>query len=190
MKRVDEELIKACIKNDRRAQFKLYELCYPILISVCLRYEHNKEDARHMLNIGFMKIITNLQSFSGTHVFEAWARRIMINTLIDEYRVKKRMKEHVVFEEIESRSYEKQGAELNLSEHKFNAEELEMMVQELPEDTRKVFNLFAIDGYAHNEIADLLKIPVGTSKWHVSRARTMLQSMILKKIENSKVIVK
>ena len=188
--KVEESLLKSCQKDDRMAQFKLYELCFPSLMGVCLRYEHNYEDARYMLNIGFMKIITNLDKCPGSKSFEPWARRIMINTLIDEYRSKKRMKEHIVYDEIENGVYEKENIAVNQSEHKFDAEELELMIQSLPEDTRKVFNLFAIDGYAHHEIADMLNIPVGTSKWHVSKARTALQEMIQNKIQHSKVAVK
>lgn len=188
--KVSEDVIQSCIKNDRKAQFKLYELCYSVLMSICLRYEHNKEDARFMLNIGFMKIVTNLEKCPGTESFEPWCRRIMINTMIDEYRAKKRMKEHIVFEEIETTLFEKKNVDVNLSELKFNAEELEMMVQSLPEDTRKVFNLFAIDGYPHQEIAEMLDIPLGTSKWHVSRARALLQDMIKNKASNSKVKVR
>jgi len=178
MLKVDKELIDLCKKGDRRAQNKLYELCYGILLSICLRYEKNIEDAKHMLNIGFLKIAINLDKYSPEVNFEHWIRRIMINTNIDEFRRNKKRKE--LFSDVES------DISLNNSSHyhhnqsssALEAEDLEMMIRSLPADMQKVFNLFAIDGYSHNDISDMMGIPVGTSKWLVSTARQKLRVLV------------
>ena len=178
MLKVDKELIKLCKKGDRRAQNKLYELCYGILLSICLRYERNIEDAKHMLNIGFLKISINLDKYSPEVNFEHWIRRIMINTNIDEFRSNRKRKE--IFSDMEdeislniSSNYQH-----NQTSSKLEAEDLEMMIRSLPSDMQKVFNLFAIDGYSHNDISDMMGIPVGTSKWLVSTARQKLRVLV------------
>jgi len=147
-------------------------------MSVCLRYEKNEEDARYMLNVGFMKIVTNLTKFTDDMTFDYWMRRIMINTLIDEYRRKKKVSEHFVNTEFDSTEHVTSLTSWNQADLNFQAEELEIMIQQLPADTQKVFNLFAIDGYSHKEIADYMSMPVGTSKWHVSKARDILGKLI------------
>jgi RNA polymerase sigma-70 factor (ECF subfamily) len=187
MLNVNRELIDLCIRKNRRAQNKLYELCFGILMSICLRYEKNEEDARYMLNVGFMKIITNLTKFTDEMTFEYWMRRIMINTLIDEYRKKKKINEHFVNAELDSNYHVVSLTSWNSAELKFQAEELEIMIRQLPSDTQNVFNLFAIDGYSHKEISEKMSMPVGTTKWHVSKARDILGKLIAEKSNKIKV---
>ncbi len=183
---VSKELLIQCLKKDRRAQNMLYEKCFGILMSIGLRYEKNEEDARFMVNIGFMKIITKLNKYHFDVEFEYWIRRIMINTMIDEYRKNKRRNEVIKYNDLENTYMRNQVSVLNKADDQFNAEELQLMIRLLPTDTQKVFNLFAIDGYSHKEISEMMKIPVGTSKWHVSKAREILVKMIERKNEHIK----
>lgn len=176
--KVRNGLINKCKRGDRRAQNRLYEQCYDVLISICHRYENNEEDARHLLNIGFLKIITNLDKMPVDAHFEPWIKRIMINTNIDEYRKNKRRLDNLNYEEDQLETVGTENFEINNSSQKHSAEELEKMIQSLPDNMQKVFNLFAIDGYSHKEIGEMLNIPIGTSKALVSKARTRLKFLM------------
>ena len=185
---ISPQLIKACIKQERQAQSELYRLCYGVLMGVCLRYHTNKEDAVAAMNQGFLKILNKLESRGESVPFEAWIRRIMINTLIDEFRKNRRRKEMIHYTDWEE-PVPARGEELDFNEadQRLDAEAVEVLIQALPPMSRQVFNLFAVDGYAHQEIADRLGISVGTSKWHVSNARKTLQEQLkalMKREEN------
>lgn len=177
---VDQELIQLCKKEDRRAQFNLYKQCYGILMAVCLRYERNKEDAEELVNMGFLKIVTKLDKYNSDIPFEAWIRRIMINTVIDEFRKRKKEQETIEYTDFDDHHHHRQ-VEMNEADLRFDAEELELMLRNLPNVTQKVFNLHVIDGYSHKEVSDMLNISVGTSKWHVSNARKLLKEQIEKR---------
>lgn len=175
---IEKALIKECLNDNRKAQFKLYKVCYGILMSVCLRYEKNKEDAEEMLNVGFLKIVTNLEKYDNQVPFEAWIRRIMMNTIIDAYRRNKKDREHIEYTDFEEPHFEKERLSYNQAQLDFDAEELLEMIRELPETTGKVFNMHVIEGYSHKEIAAQLNMSAGTSKWHVSHARKELKKKI------------
>lgn len=179
---IDKELIKACIAKKRKAQFQLYKLCYGILMSVCFRYENNKEDAEFLLNKAFYKILTKLESYSEQVPFEAWIRRIAINTAIDEYRKNQRSKLDFV-EEPQQVSPLNQ-LDYNEADKKFDAEELLNLVKKLPPASQRVFNLYVIDGFNHKEIAEKLDMSEGTSKWHLSSARKKLKELMQKMMNN------
>ena len=174
---VPKDILKKCRKNDRRAQFELYELCYPTLMSVCLRYEKNKESAEELLNLAFYKILTKLDKYAPNVPFEAWIRRVTINTIIDEFRKKSRDK-HTFLEKLEG-SIPIANMNYNEADQKFDAAELEEMIRQLPETSQKVFNLYIIDGYNHREIGEMLGISEGTSKWHLSTSRKSLKKSVL-----------
>jgi len=180
---IDLELINACVKKNRKAQFTLYQKCYALLLSVCLRYEHNKSDADHVLNKAFLKILNNLDSFNLNIPFEPWIRRIMINTIIDEYRRSKKNAHVITIEEISSLSNVDDVVDINEATKRFDERDLLRMLENLPTVSKQVFNLFAIDGYAHKEIAEMLNMSEGTSKWHVSFARKKLREMIREREE-------
>ena len=179
MLKVDKDLLDQCKKGDRRAQNELYEKCYAILLSICLRYERNLEEAKHIMNLGFLKIATNLDRWSPEVSFENWIRRIMINTNIDEYRKKKKRRQVFSDLDVEDHKPDLRHFDVNAALDRLNVEVLEKLVQNLPEDMRKVFNLFAIDGYSHGEIGEMLDIPEGTSKWLLSIARKSLREKII-----------
>lgn len=155
-------------------------------MSVCIRYKKNEEDAREILNQGFLKILNNLEKYS-THIpFEAWIKRIMINTIIDEYRKNKRRKETFEYTNFETVELYDDFHEINTADLHFDAEELQDMIKTLPPTSQKVFNLFAIDGYSHKEISELIDISVNASKWHVSNARKTLRQMISETLQIKK----
>lgn len=171
-----ESLIKGCIKGKRKAQYALYRHCYTLLLPVCMRYQHNEEDARAILNEGFLKILDNLESYKPEIPFEAWCKRIMINTIIDEYRKTRNKPSTFDYQELGKK--EEVGISLNEAMEVLTADDLEKMLQCLPANSRKVFNLYAIDGYSHKEISEKLTISEGTSKWHVNNARHKLQQIL------------
>lgn len=183
---IEKRLLDACIKKKRKAQFQLYKNCYSMLMSVCIRYKKNKEDATEILNIGFLKILNNLHKYNDKAPFEAWIKRIMINTVIDEYRKEKKGRETIEYTDLGDDKYLNMHFDYNEADKNFDADELERILKRLPPVSKRVFNLHAIDGYSHKEIAELLEISEGTSKWHVSNARNMLKKMLGKKLNPAK----
>lgn len=173
---IQPQLIALCIKHDRKAEYELYKLSYSYLMSICLRYSRDKDSASEMLNSGFLKILTNLSSYKPEVPFKAWIRRIMVNTLIDEYRKNKREKEKVTY--VEEYYDNSDFSEVNEALSRINYNQILEHINHLPEATKKVFNLFAIDGYSHKEIGVLLQISEGTSKWHLNAARQKLKEYI------------
>ena len=153
------------------------------MLSICLRYERNKEDADFMLNQGFMKVLTKLNQYSQDKPFEAWLRRIMINTIIDNYRKNNKENSIIQFRDIASDGGDRTWVGYNLADLNFEAEELLQMISRLPPESKKVFNLYTVEGYAHKEIAEMLGISDGTSKWHLSFARKKLRELIAASIE-------
>jgi RNA polymerase sigma-70 factor (ECF subfamily) len=176
---LDPDLLHAAHSGDRKAQYTLYKACFPVLMAVCARYRKNQQDAVASLNNGFLKIVQNIPQFQQKAVpFEAWARRVMINTLIDEYRREKNWHELTVLTEDIGQSQPKASSTWNEADQQLDAQFLESLLHKLPPMTHKVFNLFALDGFSHQEISELLGMSEGTSKWHVSFARAQLQTWI------------
>lgn len=182
---ISNELIEACKREERKAQYELYKLYYGILMAVCFRYEKNKDDAEFLLNKAFYKILKNLDSYQPQVPFEAWIRRITINTAIDEYRKSQRSKVDYVEEPMQVASLSEM--DYNTADQQFDADQLIALIQRLPPISQKVFNLYIIDGYNHKEIADQLGMSEGTSKWHLSSARKKLQEMMRKLMDNDNV---
>lgn len=180
---IDPKLLARCQKNDRKAHNELYRLCFGYLMAICLRYESNREDAEALLNQGFLKIITQLDKFRNEVPFKSWIGRIMVNTIIDQFRRNKKHREHMSGVDVDE-VRQTDHVDFNEAAQELDAEELEKMIQQLPDMSRKVFNLFAIEGYSHKEISDMLDISDGTSKWHVSFARKSLQEMIKRTMKN------
>ncbi|MCH8555355.1 MAG: sigma-70 family RNA polymerase sigma factor [Schleiferiaceae bacterium] len=179
MMKVTESLIERCRKEDRQAQFELFKLCYGFLMGVCSRYERNKDDAEALLNLAFYKILTKLDHYKADKVpFEAWCRRVTINTIIDEFR--KKQKDKHDFVENWDTAIPLNTMDYNEADQKFDAEDLENMIRNLPPLTQKVFNMYIVDGYSHKEISEQLKMSEGTSKWHLSTARSTIKKMLLK----------
>lgn len=183
---IQPQLIALCIKRDRKAEYELYKNTYSYLMSICLRYIKDKDMASEVLNTGFLKILTNLEKYNLAIPFKVWIRKIMVNTLIDEYRKTKREKERITYVEeyYDSSDY----SETNEALSRINCEQIYELIGQLPEATKQVFNLYVIDGYAHKEIGEMLGISEGTSKWHLSNARQKLKEQLEKNIISTTLV--
>lgn len=152
-----------------------------------MRYGKQEADARALMNQGFLKVLNNLEKFSKEVPFEAWVKRIMINTIIDDFRKNRKVKELITYSEMGALEWEGKVVDYNEADKQFDAAQLEAFIRLLPPVSQKVFNLYAIDGYSHKEIGKMLGISDGTSKWHLSFARKKLQEMINRAMNSSKV---
>ena len=179
---VQQELIEACIKGERRAEYALYKALYNYLMSICLRYTRNEDKAKEILNEGYFKILTNIKKYDSDIPFKPWIRRIMINALINEYKKERIHQNNVMYVE----DYKEDGklADINAALPKIDAERLYQFIAQLPPASQQVFNLYFVDGYKHREIAEMLNISEGTSKWHLNWAREKLKEM-LKEIDET-----
>lgn len=166
-----KKLISQCRKQDRKAQEELYRKYSGKLFTLCLKYSGNYEQAKDNLQDGFIKIFQNINQFRGTGSFEGWMTRIMINTALKKYQDKS------IFLTIEEEHFEE--PEVEVEEDAVSVDFLIRIVQDLPERYRLVFNLYTMEGYSHQEIAELLKISVGTSKSNLARARIKLKEKII-----------
>jgi len=167
------QLLNGCIKQDRKCQKALYKAFYGFSMSICLRYAADRDDAAEVLNQGFYKVFTKIETYDASRPFKAWIGRIMTNTAIDHYRANLKM---AYAEDLENAEH---IGEVSVADNNLNYNDLLGMVQQLPQGYRTVFNLFAIDGYSHEEIANMLNINVGTSKSNLFKARQKLKQMIL-----------
>lgn len=175
---VTPELLARCIQEDRKAVQVLYETCFRFLMPVCLRYHKNEEDARSSYHIAFMKILKNLKDMPENFAFYSWAKRVTVNTLIDEYRKQKSYTDKISGKETE-RELEVHGSHFeNEGEQSIGYQLILKIVSELPELTSKVFNLYVVEGYAHKEIAEMLDMSEGTSKWHLSTGRKLIREKL------------
>jgi len=171
----DIELVRGCMINDRRAQEQLYKQFHGPMASICVRYTKNEHDAIEVLHNGFLKVYKNIERFDSSKAsLYTWIRTIMVNTAIDFLRQKSRWYvSHGELEKIE------EGVEAE-AVMRLSAQELLKLVQNLPPATQAVFNLYVIEGYTHKEIGSLLGISDGTSKWHLSEARRLMQQFLSK----------
>jgi RNA polymerase sigma-70 factor (ECF subfamily) len=144
-----------------------------------MRYNANHEDARFVLNNGFMKLLAGLEKVELESLnFYSWAKRIMANVIIDEYRKNKNHKEHLRMKENESELAYFAAVEANNAESDLGVEAILKLLNEIPEVSAHVFTLYVMDGFSHKEIGDLLEITEGTSKWHLSTARKLLRDKL------------
>jgi RNA polymerase sigma factor (sigma-70 family) len=167
-------LIQGCLQQDREAQRKLYRTFYGYAMSICVRYSKSNEEAREVLNDGFMKVFTKIEKYDNEKSFKGWLRRVMINTALDNYRHNYK---HYYHRDLEEADQETTAENIT---HQLNHADLMQLVQRLSPGYRAVFNLYAIDGYTHEEISEALDISVGTSKSNLSKARANLQAMLKK----------
>jgi RNA polymerase sigma-70 factor (ECF subfamily) len=173
----DETLVNECIDGNEKAQRLLFDRFSGKMLGVSMRYINDKEHAQDVLQDAFIKVFKNLKRFNKEGSFEGWIRRIVVNTALDELRkMKKRRNDIELDDSFVQVSFN------NFTEERLQAESLLKLVQGLPDGYRTVFNLFAIEGYSHKEIAEKLNISENTSKSQYSRARTAMKE-ILKKLE-------
>ncbi|MGE8343332.1 MAG: RNA polymerase sigma factor [Flavobacterium sp.] len=174
----ETKIIKLAAENNRQAQQQIYSKFSSKMLSVCRQYIKDMQLAEDVMITAFMKVFTNLSKFEHKGSFEGWIRRIMVNECISYLRVQKKVK----FAEDEFFVEES----FNEIDSQFTVEQIQYLIDALPDGYKMVFNLYAIEGYKHNEIAKMLGINEGTSKSQLSHARKMLQTQItiLKKQDN------
>ncbi len=168
-----DSIISGCKAGNRRAQEQLYRSYYRAMMTLCLRYTKTETDALEVLNTGFYKVFKNIHRYEAARAtLYTWIRTVIINSCLDFIQVKQKLPG---------------TGELDLAIHvdispsviaKMSASEILQLVRQLPPATQAVFNLYAIEGYNHGEIAKIIGISEGTSKWHLSEARKKLQKMI------------
>lgn len=173
--KVDLDLITACINRERKSEYELYKITYGYLMSICVRYVNGQEEAKEVLNIGFLKILGNLDKYKPEVPFKAWIRKVMINTLIDEYRKEK--KHHENLDYVEEYNEVGESSDINAAISKMNVAEIHALISKLPPMSQRVFNMYVIDGFSHKEISQLLGMSEGTSKWHLNSSREKLKEM-------------
>jgi RNA polymerase sigma factor (sigma-70 family) len=149
-------------------------------MSVCSRYERNKEDAEQLLNQSFLKILMNLDKYSEDVPLKLWMRKITINTIIDEFRKNKKMKALTKHTDFSEENYPDTFYNVNDYLKKADVEEILRLIGKLPDMSRNVFNMYVIDGFSHKEIAGILGISDGTSRWYLNHAKTELKKSLLK----------
>jgi RNA polymerase sigma factor (sigma-70 family) len=165
-----EQLIDECSNHNTKAQEQVYRLLAPKLFSVCLKYSRNYEEAQDNLQESFLIIFDKISQFKKTGSFEGWAKRIVINYVLQQYRKQN------VFEIISEKIPAEE--ELEIDDDSISLEFLTKIIQELPDRYRLVFNLYVLDGYSHKEISEMLGINIGTSKSNLARAKVILKTKI------------
>lgn len=167
------QLIEGCRKGDRRAQKALYETFSRKMMSVCLRYVSDWETARDLLQEGFVKVFTHIDSYTGNGSFEGWIRKIFVNGALEYLRHADVLREST---DLDQTAEVAQTDSSPLSD--ISAAELMQLVQSLPAGFRTIFNLFAIEGYSHKEISERLHITESTSRSQYTRAKQLLQRKV------------
>ncbi|WP_430814458.1 RNA polymerase sigma factor [Carboxylicivirga sp. RSCT41] len=169
----DKQLVDGCRKHERKSQEQLYRKYAGEMLRICLAYEPDRDEAKDILQNAFLKVFRNIEAYSGEGALKAWIRRIITNTAIDAFR--KKQKEHTLrFDDVGE-----------VFEHPCDVsdplvcQDLLKEVEKLPDGARMVFNLYAIEGYNHKEIAERLNISEGTSKSQLSRARKLLNEQLM-----------
>ena len=175
---VELKLIESCIKGDRASQKAIYDRLAPRMLPLCMRYVGDRSLAEDVLQDGFITLFTHMDSYKGNGSFEGWARKIFVTTALMELRKKDALK---MSDELDTVRGMK--ADLPSQGQNIGYKELMKLVMQLPAGFRTVFNMYAVEGYSHKEIGDILGISESTSRTQLSRARICLQNMI-NEIEN------
>jgi len=178
----EKDILAGCRKGKQSAQWELYRRYSRLLLAVCNRYAKDMDEAEDILQEGFVKIFLNIKEFKGDGPLLAWMRRIMINTAITHYHKMRKHRYHDDLAEVSESKFE----DKDWGEAEFTQEELFGLIQQMPDGYRQVFNLYALEGYKHREIAEILHIDENTSKSQYSRARRWLQERLLKLKEERK----
>jgi RNA polymerase sigma factor (sigma-70 family) len=169
----EQQIIEGCLKNSRKAQKMLYDRYAAKFLGMCIRYAKDRLEAEDILQDGFLKIFGRISQYSGLGSFEGWMKRIIVNTAITNYRqnLKHYYKQHI--DEVNETDFES-----SVSDIEYSLEELLKVIKDLPPGYKMVFNMFAIEGFQHKEIAEMMGIDVTTSKSQYSRARKLLRQKL------------
>ncbi len=169
---IPEKIIDGCKKGKGRYQEELYRMLAPKMYGLCLKYANDRDDAKDIMQDAFIKVFQKIEQYSTKGSFEGWVRRIMINTALEKYR-----SQVTIYSLDERMPVSDEGVNSTVIED-LSAEDLLNIIRELTPKYRMVFNLYAIEGYNHKEIGEMLGISEGTSKSNLSRARLILQEKV------------
>jgi len=170
----EADIINGCRQKKHRAQKALYDRYHPVLMGICVRYAKSNAEAEDILITGLTRIFEKITDYRGSGSFEGWMKKIMVNAAIDNYR--KNLK-HYHLEDVDELTTENIGFE-SIPDI-FSVNDILKTIQELPDGYRMVFNLYAIEGYSHKEIAEKLNISESTSKTQLMKARKKLRQKLL-----------
>jgi RNA polymerase sigma-70 factor (ECF subfamily) len=171
----DATLIKECVKGNAKAQRFLFEKFAPKMLTVCIRYAKNKSDAEDVLQDAFIKVFNKISEFKNEGSLEGWIRRIMVNTSLDQIRKNSKFSNDT---DLEAVSYKLENNDFTFEN--LVSEDLLKLINSMPNGYRIVFNMFAIEGYSHQEIASTLGVTENTSKSQYLRARSFLKNELEK----------
>jgi RNA polymerase sigma factor (sigma-70 family) len=172
----EEAILQGCLRNDASAQKELYNRFSPKMLAVCYRFGHNREDAEDMLQEGFIKVFSQIHTFRNQGAFEGWVRRIIVHTCINNLKKNKKFNESVDIIHATSLHVREESVPSIVQ-----AKQVVECIRLLPIGYRTVLNLYAIEGYSHKEIADMLDIEESTSRSQYTRAKQMLEEILIKK---------
>lgn len=170
----EREIISGCLKKKRKSQKALYDRYHPVLLGICMRYAKSRAEAEDVLLMGFSRIFKKMDTYQGDGSFEGWMKRIMVNVAIDNYR--KNLK-HYFHEDFENVTGDDIG--YDYIPDSFSLQDIIETIQELPVGYRIVFNMFAIEGFSHKEIAEKLNVSESTSKTQLLKARKKLKKKLI-----------
>ena len=172
----EEAMLQGCIKNDASAQQELYHYYSPKMLSVCYRYAKNREDAEDMLQEGFIKVFMQIRQFQNRGALEGWIRKIMVHTCINSLKKNKKFSESVDIIYANSIHVREDAIPSILQ-----AKQVVECIRLLPMGYKTVLNLYAIEGYSHKEIGEMLDIEESTSRSQYTRAKAMLEDILIRK---------
>jgi len=172
----EEALLTGCLNNNASAQRELYNKYSPKMLSVCYRYAHNREDAEDMLQEGFIKVFLQVHTFENRGAFEGWIRRIIVHTCINILKKNKKFNESVDLIHATGIQVREESIPAIIQ-----AKQVVECIRILPIGYRTVLNLYAVEGYSHREIAGMLDIEESTSRSQYTRAKAMLEDILIKK---------
>jgi RNA polymerase sigma-70 factor (ECF subfamily) len=172
----EEAILKGCLQNEPTAQRELYNRYSPKMLSVCYRFAHNREDAEDMLQEGFIKVFSQMHTFGNRGAFEGWIRRIIVHTCINVLKKNKKFNESVDIIHATAVQVREESVPSIVQ-----AKQIVECIRMLPIGYRTVLNLYAIEGYSHREIGDLLDIEESTSRSQYTRAKAMLEDILIRK---------
>ena len=172
----EEAILQGCLKNQAAAQRELYQRYSPKMLAVCFRFAHNREDAEDMLQDGFIKVFLQIHTFRSKGAFEGWIRRIMVHTCINHLKKNKRFNESVDLIQASSAQVREESIPSIVQ-----AKQIVDCIRLLPIGYRTVLNLYAIEGYSHKEISGMLDIEESTSRSQYTRARQMLEDILIRR---------
>lgn len=178
------QIVEGCINGDRKYQQELYRATYSNMLSLCMRYASNTDEAKDMLQDGFLKIFDNFKNYKNTGSVESWMAKVLVNNIIDCLRKKNKLfvstSETIITSSVDDKDENDAMTHLKT----LNAEKIISLIQALTPVYRTTFNLYVIEDYTHKEIAKMLNISEGTSKSNLAKAKRNLKKMFIEKYGN------